>query len=147
MSVGLTIPLHVASELYSPPRGVGGGCCLVLRAPVPEAAVDEYGDLGAREKDVSSSAGHSGERSVDPVAQASGVQLTPEEQLGLCVTCRLAGHSGGGGGEHIGGCYDRRGAGDRCGIDARRARLANLGYRAGHLAIMPRSTTSQEPDR
>jgi hypothetical protein len=51
-SVGLSIALDVPRELGLPVLPVCCGHVGVLGTAVPEAAIDEYGDAGAREGDV-----------------------------------------------------------------------------------------------
>jgi DNA (cytosine-5)-methyltransferase 1 len=92
---GLPVPLHVAGQLGGPPGGVAAGCCLVLGAAVPEATVDEDGDLGAAEQEVGSPARHAGEGGVDSISKTPPVKLASKEDLGLCVACSLPGHSAG----------------------------------------------------
>lgn len=50
--VGVAIPCDVAIQLGSPVRRVGARIGSVLRAPVPEAPVDEDGELMSSEHDV-----------------------------------------------------------------------------------------------
>ena len=64
----------------------------MLRAAVPEAPVDEHGDLGTREQDVRSSARHPGERGIDAEPAASGVEKPAERDLRLRVTSALPAH-------------------------------------------------------
>jgi len=146
MRIGLAIPLLVASEFGCPPGGIGGGRRLVLRAAVPEAAVDEHSDLGASEQDVRPTAGHVGQCLVDAIPEPQPMEFPTEEQLGRGVTRGLSGHPRGGSGQHVRGRHDRRGAGARSGAGARWEGFASLRHYVGHLAIMPRAMTSEQPD-
>lgn len=110
MSAGLTITLDVASKLGRPPGAVGSRRSLVLRAPMPEAPVDEHGDFRSREKKIGTSARHAGEGGIHPVSQPPSVQFPPEEELGCGVSSPLPGHASGG-----------------CGVDRRQGKR-----RAGH---------------
>jgi hypothetical protein len=52
---------------------------------VPEATIDEYGDLRAQERDVSAAV-RSGQRGVDAIAQAKRTQGRTERELARRVT-------------------------------------------------------------
>src|SRR5690606_24786145 len=73
VGVGLAVPRDVAVQLLPPPctaRDRMGG---VLWTPMPEAAVDEDGQLGPGEHDVGSSARHAWDGHVHPVAKPHGM--------------------------------------------------------------------------
>lgn len=90
MGVRLTVALDVARELGGPPLTVGRGLGGVLRAAVPEAAVDHYGDLRSGEEQVGAAPGHAGERGVHAIAQTTSVQVTAEEEFGLGIARPLS---------------------------------------------------------
>lgn len=54
-----TIAIDVLSELAVPERGIAARMDVVLGAPVPEAAVDEEGELQRRNDEVSLASGRS----------------------------------------------------------------------------------------
>jgi hypothetical protein len=79
--VGVSIALAVSLELVPPPvrvRSREGG---VLRTQVPEAPVDEDGDLRGTEDDVGPSAHAREDRPLDAVAQPGCVQGTAQRDL------------------------------------------------------------------
>lgn len=84
--VRLGVALAVARDLLLPVVGMGlGRRSAVLGAAVPEAAVDEHGDLEACEDDVGPAA-QIGERTdVDPVTQPMGVQQAPHGHFRLRI--------------------------------------------------------------
>ena len=92
--VRLAISLHIARELLKPPLTVVGRKVPVLGAPVPEAAVDEDGDLCGSEHDVDAAAGMAGnDRDVQSVPEATTVELLPKGDLGLRVSRALLLHA------------------------------------------------------
>jgi hypothetical protein len=139
MSVGLTVPLDVAGELGGPPGRVVGGSRLVLRASVPEAAVDEDCDLRPREKDVRPATRHAREGGVDAVSEPLMMQLTSKNDLGLRIACGLSGHPNGRCRENIDRlCCAGDAATARCGRRARDAGFGSVTFHGGHFAIMLR---------
>lgn len=114
---------------------------------MPEAAVDEHGDLRSGEQDVRPSPSHPREGVVHPVPEPEAVELVAQEQLGLGVPPVLPGHSGGGGRQHTDERSDRRGAGARRGAGGRQTGLATLRLYVAHLAIMPGTLMPQALDR
>lgn len=101
MSVGLTIPLHVACELGCPPCSIAGRRCLVFGAPVPEAPVDEDGNLRTGEQDVRAAPRHSRQGVVDAVSEPQSMEFATKEHFGLGVASGLPGHSGRRCGKHV----------------------------------------------
>jgi len=81
-----TVAGDVPVELRLPPVAVVTGHGAVLRATVPETAVDEDGDPGSGERHIGA-AGQTG--MVDPEPQSPAVQLATQGELGLR---RGAGH-------------------------------------------------------
>lgn len=75
-----TVPRDIRFELGSPPVCVCLGRDSVDGATVPEATVDEYGDLGTGEDDVGP-AGNG--RHVNAVTETHAMQFTSESALGL----------------------------------------------------------------
>lgn len=145
MAVCVTVPLDVARELGTPPRGVRSGRCLVLRASVPEAAVDEDRDLRAGEQDIRPTSRHAWQGVVDSVPEPQPMKLPTQEQLRLGVAGRLPRHPCGGAWQHVSERHARRGAGVRRGSGAIGPLFASLMCYVGHPAIMPRPMTVDEP--
>jgi hypothetical protein len=83
------VALPVALQLRLPVPGVGLRLDSVLRATVPEAAIDEHSHPGANEDDIGSSAQRRHGPPVDQVAQPSGMQLPANSQLRSSVLARL----------------------------------------------------------
>lgn len=68
------------------------GDARVLRAGVPEAPVDEHGDLEAREHDVRAPPLVGPRREIHAVPVAPGVQESADRQLGSRVAARVGAH-------------------------------------------------------
>lgn len=81
LAVVAAVAFHVGQELRPPPVPVGRWCRGMLRAGVPEAAVQEHSDALAAENDVRTSSRHRRNRQIDAVAQTSGVQQPPDADL------------------------------------------------------------------
>src|SRR5829696_3259520 len=93
-AVDSTVSGDVASELRLPVRGVRTWRVAVVRAAVPEAAVDEDGEARAREDHVGSNdSGRSRDWVIDPEAQPTSVELRPQSQFRSCVTPTVAAHA------------------------------------------------------
>src|SRR5829696_904503 len=93
-AVDSTVSGDVASELRLPVRGVRPWRVAVVRAAVPEAAVDEDGEARAREDHVGSNdSGRSRDWVIDPEAQPTSVELRPQSQFRSCVTPTVAAHA------------------------------------------------------
>lgn len=75
--VRLPVPFNVPADLATPEFPVGAGHDSVQRATVPEAAIDEYGDLPGNERYVRF-ARHGG---VGTVAQAGRPQSPAQSQF------------------------------------------------------------------
>lgn len=84
-AVSVSIPCSSSVHFCGPVASVRLGDREVLRAPVPEAAVDEDRDFLAWKDDIGSPAYAFDRGSVDEVAQASTVQLRPQLQLGTRI--------------------------------------------------------------
>lgn len=84
--IGVVVSCPVRVELRLPPFGIRLRRCSVFRAPVPKAAVDEYGKLMACECDVDGSASLPWDGEVDSVAEASCVECGAKSQFGRCVS-------------------------------------------------------------
>lgn len=118
----LTIPLYVRCQLGMPPSSVVRGPGGVLRTAMPEAAIDEHGDLPRREQNICPPTGHARQRSVHTVAVAKGVQRSPQRDLCCRVPRPLPCHP------------------SRCRSVSRRRRLAatDNGSSGLHRFIIPR---------
>lgn len=81
VSGGRLVASAVLLELRGPPVTVRGWHLPVLRAAMPEAAVDEHSDLRAREGDVDRSSRQAGNGVVDAVAVPRCVQQTAQRQF------------------------------------------------------------------
>jgi hypothetical protein len=79
--VCVLITAPVAFELLGPPRRIGLGLLAMLRASVPEAAIDEDRDALPRENDVDSSSMAGQHRQVHPVPQPKGVERLPKSDF------------------------------------------------------------------
>jgi hypothetical protein len=67
----------------------------MLRAPVPEAAVEEDGDFGTREGDIDRPPREAGDRPMRAVTVAGGVEETAHSDLRSSVAADLATHASG----------------------------------------------------
>jgi hypothetical protein len=83
---GLDVTSSVGRDLGRPELRVRLGSRVVLRAAVPEAAVDENGHLAPREDDVGGAAEVGDRSAVHEVAQTASVQFTSHGQLWSGVT-------------------------------------------------------------
>ena len=90
--VGRPISSHVRLELLRPPLLVRlrEGC--VLRATMPETAVDEHRDPLAREGDIGPRSTQSRDTQVDPVAETAAVELPAQSHLGVRIPVSHARH-------------------------------------------------------
>src|SRR5205807_1572554 len=75
----------IALDLFAPPLGVGSRPCSMLRAPVPEAAVDEDSDSCRSEDDVGTPPQTRHGASLDAKAKPEAVQRRPEGDFSWCV--------------------------------------------------------------
>jgi hypothetical protein len=96
--VDLAIALAVPAHLLSPVASVGDCDGVVLRATVPKAAVDEYGDLRAGEQQVRGVAQIWKGPGGDAVPQAEAVHCGAESELGSSVAGAVRLHAGSHGG-------------------------------------------------
>lgn len=83
--VGVGVAPTVRLDLPVPPGGIRVGAYPVIRAAVPEAAIDTDGQFCPREEDVDSLAGESGYCRLNSVPQSSGMKLAAQSDLGLGV--------------------------------------------------------------
>ena len=79
--VGFPIPLDVTSEFCFPKLDIRFWQCPMIRAPMPEAAVDKNGYLRTTKDDVSSSWKGWDRPNVHAVAETHSVQLPPQRKL------------------------------------------------------------------
>jgi hypothetical protein len=110
LGVVTSIPLDVSGDLRAPVGRIGPGTGAVLRAPMPEAAIDEDGHFLAPEDNVRSAAEAVQRLRVDAIAKAPPVKLRPKRKLRSGIALSVSLH----------GCPDRgrRGRG-RFGNDSR----------------------------
>lgn len=104
------VTLDVSSNLRAPIGGVGSGAGPVLWAVVPEAAIDEDGNLLATEDDVGPAAQALQWSGVDSIAEATPMQLRPEGKLRASVALAIALHDRPGGGRRGRGRFGNDGA-------------------------------------
>jgi hypothetical protein len=89
-SVDSAISFQVTFELRVPVRAISLGPSSVLWTAMPEAAVDEHRDTGAREDDVRSDPHRaSSNLEVNPVPKAGRVECTTERVLRPSAVRRL----------------------------------------------------------
>lgn len=88
----LRITLTVGQQLPPPERGVRFGEVGVLIAVVPEAAIDEHCDPGARENEVRPYPTLRAHAPVDEEATPTTVQLAAHSELGRGVPAAETGH-------------------------------------------------------
>ncbi len=87
------VTLNVASELRLPVVEVDLRLPSVLRASVPEAAIDEHCDSLSLEGDVGANPSAPGfDREVHPEPEPPSVQFAAERELGLGIPARAAPH-------------------------------------------------------
>jgi len=75
LRVSVGVPVPIALELGGPPRLIAPRLVAVLRAAVPKAAIDEYGDSSRAKDQVSAAAQTRQGGPVDPIPEASTMQL------------------------------------------------------------------------
>lgn len=81
-AVSVGVPGLVSGQLVRPERGVCGGAAPVLRASMPEAAVDEHRDSCGSEDDVRTAAQSGQWGPINPVPQPRCMQEAADRQLG-----------------------------------------------------------------
>jgi hypothetical protein len=89
------VALAVLDELLRPPGAVGSRHLAVIGAAVPEAPVDEDGNLLAREGDVDRTTWEVRNWILDPVSASGGMQESAERDLWSGVAPRVSAHPGG----------------------------------------------------
>lgn len=104
------ITLDVSSDLRAPISGIGFWARSVLRTSVPEAAIDEDGNLLATEDDVGPAAQALQWSGVDSIPEATSMQLRPEGKLRPSVALPIALHDRSGGGRRGRGRFGNDGA-------------------------------------
>src|SRR4051794_13117893 len=87
--VRVSIAADVAIELRPPPVGVPRGRRAVLRARVPEAAVEVDGNPSPRKHQVSAPPKTNDRRAIDPVPKSQGMHRSTERKLRLGVSSSL----------------------------------------------------------
>jgi hypothetical protein len=89
------VPLNVAIELLGPVRRVVAWVDAMIRAPVPEAAVEEHGYAGASEGDVCAGCcANAFDAIVDAVPAPRTMQCRPKAELRPGVAAAVAAHDG-----------------------------------------------------
>lgn len=92
LSVIESITLHVSGDLRAPIGSVGFGTRAVLRASVPEAAIDEDGHLLATKDDIGSATQALQWLRVYSISKATSMKLRPEGKLRAGVSLPIALH-------------------------------------------------------
>lgn len=92
-AVRFSVPLAVAAYLLSPERSVRLRDRVMCGAPVPEAAVDENRDLGAREHEVCTTVQRRNRAEIDPVPKSRCVCSSSDRHLGLGVASSVRLHA------------------------------------------------------
>jgi len=90
--IRIAVAFTIAPNLLSPERRVRSGDGVVFRAAVPEAPIYEDSDLLTRKDQVGSSIQRPERLVVDPIAETSGVDETPDGNLRLRVAPAVALH-------------------------------------------------------
>jgi len=90
--VGVGVPLAIVSDLVGPERRVRLRDRVMFWTAVPEAAVDEHGDLRAREYEVRPSVQSRDRTVVDAISQARRMCGAPDSELGLSVAPSISLH-------------------------------------------------------
>jgi hypothetical protein len=91
-----TIPFAISRELGDPVLGIGLGHSAVIRASMPEAAVDEHGDPRARKHEIWPDAKLAGDdRKIPSVTVAAAMQCGSQAPLRSGVTTAIAFSRGG----------------------------------------------------
>lgn len=85
----VAIARRVGVELGAPPLRVGSRESRMLRAPVPETAVDEDRQLGAREGDVDAASRTTGHGVLNPVSMPRRMKCSTYAKFGLSVSTSL----------------------------------------------------------
>jgi len=94
--IGDTVTLNVPAQLRIPVPDVDGRLAAMLRAAVPEAAVDEHSDPASGERDIGPDPipARKVQAIVLAVAVAPAVQSTAQRKLGLGVGAPIGAHVG-----------------------------------------------------
>lgn len=105
LSIADAITLHVSGDLRAPIGSVGSGTRAVLRASMPEAAIDEDRHLLAPKDDVRSATQALQWLRVDAIAKAAPMKLRPKGKLRSGVPLAVALHRGPDGARRGRGCF------------------------------------------
>ncbi len=92
-SIRVTVTLDVGLKLRRPPVGIALHRDEVLGAAVPEAAIDEDGNLRSGERDVDRAAGESGHSVANPVPEAPCMEFATQEHFRGGARAKLADHA------------------------------------------------------
>lgn len=84
-------------QAWRPPLSISGGKARVVRAGVPEAAINEYRDRRSDKRDVATPSGHPRQRALIPLPQPQSFELSAQLHLWPGVLRLLAGHPSRGG--------------------------------------------------
>lgn len=89
-----TITLDVLSNLRLPVGAIPRRKRAVLRAAMPEASVDEYGDFAAREDEIRTDLAAPTwlDRKVDSIPETRGMRGFPDRLLGASVAATVGAH-------------------------------------------------------
>ena len=90
--IGFRVTFTVALDLGTPPGCIGFGEGLVLRAAVPEAAVDEHGNASAREHEIGAPAPAGKRPEIDAVTKARSMEMRSNLQFAGRVSAALTLH-------------------------------------------------------
>lgn len=117
----LLISLDIPFEFDGPPFCVVCRASGMYGAAVPEAPVDEHGQLTPGEKDIGTPPRKPGQRSVDSEAVAPSVQQAAQCDFWCCVAPTLTTHSR---------------PGDRCGLESMLDHYANMSQVASDRIVV-----------
>lgn len=92
-AIGISIPSSIRFNLGAPELAVAVRLGCVLRASVPEAAVNEDGDPRWAEDDVNSAATVSEHGPIDSEPQPAGMQRPPQRNFGAGVPASYPRHA------------------------------------------------------
>lgn len=92
-SISVTVTLDVGPKFRRPPVGVAVHRDEVLGAAVPEAAIDEDGNLRAGKGDVDRAARESGHSVANPIPKAPCMEFATQEHLRGGARTELADHA------------------------------------------------------
>jgi hypothetical protein len=105
LGVVQSVPLDVSTDLGAPIVGIGPRARSVVRASVPEAAINKDGQLLTTEDDVRSAAQGCDRPRVDPISESATMKLGADSQLGTSVALAISPHSRAHCGRRRFGCF------------------------------------------